>query len=83
MSLTEIEAELSRLRPEELRELALKSWKAFVEKEGVRNGVNECDEDDARLLAALDEALAKADATPGQGHSASDIRARLNEWSTR
>lgn len=83
MSLTEIEAELSRLRPEELRDLALKSWKAFVEKERRQNGVNECDEDDPRLLAALDEALAKADATPGQGHSASDLRAKLNEWSTR
>jgi hypothetical protein len=83
VSLKEIEAELGRLGPDELRDLALKSWKAFVEKEQRQHGVNECDEDDPRLLAALDEAIAKADATPGQGHSGPDIRARLNEWSTR
>jgi hypothetical protein len=83
MSLAEIEAELDRLDPNELRQLALKSWKAFVEKEQRQNGVNECDEDDPRLLASLDEAIAKADATPGQGHSGAEVRARLNEWSTR
>jgi hypothetical protein len=37
-----------------------------VEKERRTEGVNECDEDDPRLLAALDEAIAKANATPGQ-----------------
>lgn len=83
MSLTEIEAELSRLRPDELRDLALKSWKAFVEKERRESGLNECDEDDPRVLAALDEAIAKADATPGPGHSGTEVRAKLNEWSTR
>jgi hypothetical protein len=74
---------LASLGPEELRDLALKSWKAFVEKEQRHNGVNECDEDDPRLLAALDEAIAKADATPGEGHSGADVRARLKEWSTK
>jgi hypothetical protein len=83
MSLAEIEAELDLLGPDELRRLALKSWMTFVEKEGRQDGVNECDEDDPRLLAALDEAIAKADATPGQGHSGRDVRARLNEWTTR
>ena len=83
MSLVEIEAELDRLGPDELRHLALKSWMTFVEKERCQDGVNECDEDDPRLLAALDEAIAKADATPGQGHSGRDVRARLNEWTTR
>jgi len=39
--------------------------------------------DPRTLLAALDEAIAKADATPGQGHSACGVRARLNEWTTR
>jgi hypothetical protein len=80
MSLVEIEAELDQLDPEELCHLALKSWMTFVEKERRQDGVNECDEDDSRLLAALDEAIAKADATPGQGHTGSETRARLNEW---
>ncbi len=60
MSLAEIEAELDNLGPDELRRVALKSWSKFVEKERRTGGVNECDEDDPRLLAALDEALAKA-----------------------
>jgi hypothetical protein len=54
-----------------------------VEKERREGGVNECDEGDPRLLAALDEAIAKADATPGQGNSWHDVRVRLNEWTTR
>jgi hypothetical protein len=82
MSLAEIEAELDHLGPDELRRVALKSWSKFVEKERRADGVNECDEDEARLLAALDEAIAKADATPGQGCSGRDVRARLNEWTT-
>jgi hypothetical protein len=83
MSLAEIEAELDHLGPDELRHLALKSWMTFVAKEQRQAGVNECEESDPRLLAALDEAIAKADATPGQGHSGRDVRARLSEWTTR
>jgi hypothetical protein len=80
MSLVEIEAELARLSPDRFRHLALKSWTTFVEKERLQAGINECEETDPRLLAALDEAIEKADATPGQGHSGKDVRARLNEW---
>jgi hypothetical protein len=83
MNLTEIEAELHRLEPDELRQLALKSWKTFLEKERGQDGINECDEEDPRVLAALDEAIAKADSTPGQGHSGSEVRARLSEWTTK
>jgi hypothetical protein len=83
MSFVEIEAELDHLGPDELRQLALKSWMTFVEKERRQQGVNECDEADPPLLAALDEAIADADATPGRGHSGREIRARLNEWTTR
>jgi hypothetical protein len=83
MSLIEIEAQLDKLRPEELRRLALKSWTAFVEKEGGLQGQNECDEDDPQLLAALDEAIEKANATPEQGRSANEVRARLSEWTSR
>jgi hypothetical protein len=83
MSMAEIEAELDRLEPDDLRRLALKSWTTFVEKERHTKGVNECDEDDPRLLEALDDAIAKSDATPGQGHSVRDVRAHLNEWTTK
>jgi len=82
MSLAEIEAELERLGPDELRRLALSSWRTFVKKEGLQEGLNECDETDPRLLAALDEAIAKANATQGKGHSGRGVRARLNEWTT-
>jgi hypothetical protein len=70
MSFAEIEAELEKLSSDELRRLALKSWTVFVEKEGASEAVSECCEDDPRLLAALDEAIAQADAAPGEGHSA-------------
>lgn len=57
MSMAEIEAELDRLSTDELRRLAMKSWEAFVTKEG---GHNKCVENDPALLKALDEAIAEA-----------------------
>ena len=83
MSMAEIEAELAKLTPDELRRLAMKSWTAFVEQEGQPRNANECNEDDPRLLASLDEAIAKADATPGQGLSGSAVRTRLAEWTSK
>ena len=83
MSLAEIEAELEKLSSDELRRLALRSWTAFVEKEGGSEAANECSEEDPRLLAALDEAIAKADATPGEGHSADSVRTRLDQWTSK
>ena len=80
MSFSEIESELEKLGPDELRRLALKSWTAFVRKEGGTAGTNVCDETDPHLLTALDEAIAEADETSGNGHSGSQVRARLNEW---
>jgi hypothetical protein len=80
MSFAEIEAELGKLGPDDLRRLAIKSWAAFVQKEGRAGGGHECDESDPRLLTTLDEAIARADATLGQGHSGSQVRARLSEW---
>ena len=82
MSLADIEAELDHLGPDELRRIALKSWTAFVEKEQGMEGANKYDETDPEVLAALDEAIAKADAAPGQGHSGREVRARLSEWTT-
>ena len=83
MSLAQIEAELEKLSPDELRHLALKSWRAFVEKEGRLQTANECNEDDPGLLAALDEAISKADATPQQGYSGEEILARLRGWNSK
>ena len=81
MSLARIESELKGLTAEELRELALRSWSAFVEKEaGIQH---ECDEDDPQLLAALDEAAAAADAGKGSSHTAEEVRAQVRQWSSR
>ncbi len=80
MSFAEIEAELEKLSSEELRRLALKSWSAFVAREALAPAANECSEQDPDLLESLDEAIAQADATPGQGYSASEVRARLGKW---
>lgn len=80
MSLAEIEAALENLSPDELRELAVKSWAAFVEKEGLVQATNKCDEDDPNLLAALDQAIAQADAKPDQGHCAHAVRELLSGW---
>lgn len=83
MSIAEIEAELVNLTNDELRRLAMKSWSAFTQREGRPGANNECDETDPQLLAALDEAIAKADATPNQGYSADQVRARLRQWSSK
>lgn len=82
MSLTDIESELEKLSPEELRRLALKSWSAFMEKEG-QTWASFCEEDNPQLLSALDEAVAGADATRGQGLSGAEVRKRIAEWTTR
>ena len=83
MSLAEIEAELEKLTPEELRHLTLKSWTTLMEKEGDSSASNSCSEDDPRLLAALDDAIAKAEAGPEGGHSSDQVRKRLAEWTSK
>jgi len=75
MSLKEIEAELEKLAPDELCRLALRSWTAFVQKERGVQGFNECSEDDPNLLAALDEAVARAESAPERGYSGHEVRA--------
>ena len=81
MSLAEIEAELGKMTPDELRRLALKSWTAFVEREA--GAVNECSEHDPQVLAALDEAIEKADAAPHKGYSGNEVRSKLSKWTSR
>ena len=74
MSLAEIEAELGKMSSEELRRLALKSWSAFVEKEGKADGTHECSEDDPQLLAALDAAIERAETAGSRGYSGNEVR---------
>ncbi len=83
MSLAEIEAELEHLAPEALRRVAIKSWSAYLAKEGGVDGGNLCDEDDPDLLAALDESVVRADAQTGEGYSGSDLRGKLGEWTSK
>jgi len=83
MSFAEIEAQLERLTPDELRRLALKSWSAFVAKEGLSEDANQCDEDDPDLLAALDEAVAQADSASRAACSGAEVRERIGEWTSK
>lgn len=83
MSMAEIEAELGKMSPDELRRLAFKSWSAFMAKESGADVAEACDETDPRLLAALDEAVRRAEAMPGQGHSGQELRTRVAEWTTK
>ena len=82
MSILQIEAELNRLSAEELRRLAVSSWTAFVEKEGLHPALNECEEDNRELLAALDTAVRHADQPGHPGLSGDDVRSRIREWTT-
>ena len=83
MSFAEIEAQLERLTPDELRRLALKSWSAFVAREGLSEDANQCDEDDPDLLAALDEAVAQADSASRPAYSGAEVRERIGEWTSK
>lgn len=82
MSFADIEAELPQLTAEQLHRLALKSWSTFVEKESHGQAGNECDENNPELLAALDEAIERA-RSGTSGYSASEVRAKLAEWTTK
>ena len=83
MSLVEIEAELSRLNAADLRRLALSSWAAFLAREGADPKSNECSEEDPQLLAALDEAVRRADGPAGGSATGAAVRTRIREWTTK
>lgn len=83
MSATEIEAELEQLSLEELRRIALRSWSVYLQREAAAPGSPCCDEDNAELLAALDDAILRADKSGSEGQSADSIRARLRAWTTK
>jgi hypothetical protein len=83
MSLTQIESELQRLSAEELRQLAMTSWRAYLQREQCEPAVNECDELDPELLAALDEAVRRADAPGSRRYSVDEVRSRLRSWITK
>jgi hypothetical protein len=83
MSLTQIESELQRLSAEELRQWAMSSWQAYLQREQDEPAVNECDEGDPALLAALDQAVHQADAPESRRYSGDDVRSRLRAWTTK
>lgn len=83
MSFVEIKAELPHLSAEDLRQLAISSWTAFLEKEANAPAHNTCEENDPALLAALDEAVMRADTSAGKHTQADAVRARIREWTTR
>ncbi len=83
MSFREIEAELDHLTADELHRLAMKSWTAFVSKEGGASVLNECSEEDAILLKSLDEAITKANSQPAKGYSANEVRERVKQWTSK
>jgi len=83
MSLSDIKVALESLTPDELRQVAVRSWAAFVEKEGLAQDAHTCDEDEPHLLAAIDEAIAQADSAPDHGRHAEDVRLRLREWTSK
>lgn len=82
MSFTEIEAQLDKLTSDELRLLALRSWSAFVAKEGLEDA-NQCDEDDPELLAALDDAIARAEAGTYRSRTGRELRDLIGEWTSK
>jgi hypothetical protein len=83
MSLTYIEAQLEHLTADELRHLALRSWSAFVQREGHSDILNECDEDDPILLSALDEAIESAQAAQSIGCTGDELRQFLTQWTSK
>jgi len=64
----EILSAMDKLTPEELR----------IVKLGAESRLD--DDDDPALLAALQEAIADADAHPGEGKSIEEVRALIPEW---
>ena len=83
MSIIQIEAELKCMSAEELRRLAVSSWAAFVEKEASDPALNECDEDNPKLLAALDDAVRQADRPGNRSVPGDEVRSRIRAWTTK
>lgn len=82
MSFTEIEAQLDKLTSDELRLLALRSWSAFVAKEGLEDA-NQCNEEDPELLALLDEAVTAAEAGTDRHRTGREVRELVSEWTSK
>ena len=80
MSLAEIETELEKMPADQLRRLALRSWAAYIQKEAHPDAANTCDEDDPLVLASLDQATQRADASPNRCYSGDQVRSSLSKW---
>ena len=65
----EILTAMDKLTPEELR----------IVKLGVDSRLSD-DDDDPALAAALEKAIAYADAHPGEGKSIDEVRALIPQW---
>ena len=83
MSIIQIEAELKGMSAEELRRLAVSSWAAFLEREASDPALNECDEDNPELLAALDDAVCQADRPANRSVAGDEVRSRIRAWTTK
>ena len=72
-----MEAKMEQLSLEELRELAAKSAEAVRRREELPALI---DDDDPDLMAALEEAIADADANPGNGIGVQEARQLVSKW---
>jgi hypothetical protein len=75
MSFTELKNEAAQLPSTEQRKLI-----AFLVALQTDREDHECSEDDSQLLAALDEAIARAGAVPTGGCSGDEVRSRMTKW---
>ena len=82
MSIAQIESELNSLSAEDLRRLAISSWAAFVQRERLDPAFNQCEEESPQILAALDEAVRRADQPGSRVTPADEVRSRIREWTT-
>jgi hypothetical protein len=75
MSFTELKDKAAELPSDEQRKLI-----TFLIGLQTDHRDRECSEDDPHLLAALDEAIARAGAVPTGGCSGEEVRSRMAQW---
>jgi hypothetical protein len=81
MSLTRLKDEAAQLPLKEQRELIAFLIELQIEERS--SASNECSEDDPALLAALDEAIARAGVVPTGGYSGQEVRSRVAQWTSK
>lgn len=78
MSFTELKDKVAQLPSDEQRELI-----TFLVGLQTDHDDHECSEDDPQLLAALDEAVARAGTVPTGGYSGEEVRSRMAKWTSK